>query len=623
MTTLGAMTAGGYYVASIIPDTPSIDDLREARSAEPSVLLSAGGNQLAVFSQGQQQRVDLSMVSTSVIRALIATEDHRFYDHRGIDPGRTISAIFHTVGGAAQGGSTITQQLVRNLFPEEIGRSRTIERKLREIITAIKIEQTYSKDEILETYLNSVPFLYNVLGIEMAARTYYDKSALELDVLESATLIGMLKGTSYYNPVLNPERARKRRNVVLGQMVKHDMLTQAEFETLRDKPLQVQLNRPPDPLAGPAPHFAGHLRKILVQWAEENDYNLYTDGLIIHSTIDDRLQEAAAKAVERQAQVLQNIADVEWGQQSERVASYAPAAYASLRKKVEPFRHFWNERPELLHAFIRETPAYKKAVAAGQPEANVLARLKSDSKFMAQLRAAKTRLEAGFVAIDPTTGEVKAWVGSREFNRDQFDHVAQAERQPGSTFKPLVYGAALEQGMRPDKAYQDGPVEIRIADGGVWRPTDVSGSSGLPMSMREGLIQSKNTITAQVMRDTGIPSIVRLAKAVGVTQSKLDPVPSLSLGTSPVTLLEMVSAYSTIADSGQYRKPLMIRRITDRAGTVLAEFGPADGQPAMSKNTAVELIDMMRGAVTRGTGQMVKTQFGIFADIAGKTGTTQ
>jgi penicillin-binding protein 1A len=406
-------------------------------------------------------------------------------------------------------------------------------------------------------------------------------------------------------------------------MVKHDMLTQAEYDALRDKPLQVQLNRPPDPLAGPAPHFAGHLRKQLVQWAEEHDYNLYTDGLMIHSTIDDRLQEAAARAVERQAQALQNIADVEWGQSTTRVASYSPSAYASLRKKVEPFRHFWHERPELLDAFIRETPNYKKAVAAGQPDARVLARLKSDSRFMAQLRAAKTRIEAGFVAIDPATGEVKAWVGSREFDRDQFDHVAQAERQPGSTFKPLVYGAALEQGMRPDKAYQDGPVEIRLADGGVWRPTDMSGSSGLPMSMREGLIQSKNTITAQVMRDIGIPRIVELAKAVGITQSKLDPVPSLALGTSPVTLLEMVSAYGTIADTGQYRKPLMIRRITDRAGKVLAEFGPADGRRAMSKDTAVELIDMMRGAVTRGTGQAVKAQFGIVADIAGKTGTTQ
>jgi penicillin-binding protein 1A len=293
-----------------------------------------------------------------------------------------------------------------------------------------------------------------------------------------------------------------------------------------------------------------------------------------------------------------------------------------MRKRIEPFRHFWDERPELLDAFIRETPSYRKAVAAGQPEAAALARLKSDAKFMAQLRAGKTRLEAGFVALDPSTGEVKAWVGSRDFERDQFDHVAQAERQPGSTFKPIVYGAALERGMRPDHAYQDGPVEIRSVDGSIWRPTDMSGSTGRLMSMREGLVYSKNTITVQVMRDVGLPSIIDLAKAVGVSQSKLDPVPSLSLGTSPVTLLEMVSAYSTIAQVGAYRKPLMVKRITDRAGKVLAEFG-TESRRAMSEDTAVELIDMMRGAVTRGTGQAVKTHLGFAADIAGKTGTTQ
>jgi penicillin-binding protein 1A len=621
-----AAVMGGAYIASVVPKTPSIEALLDARGAEPSLLFSADGTQLAVFSQGQQQRVGLSQVSPHVIKALIATEDHRFYDHRGVDLGRTIAAIFHTVAGVAQGGSTITQQLVRNMFPEEIGRSRTVERKLREIVTAIKIEQAYTKEQILETYLNSVPFLYNVLGIEMAARTYYGKSAAALDVLESATLIGMLKGTSYYNPVINPERALKRRNVVLSQMVKRDVLPQAEFESLRDMPLNVQLNRQPDPLAGPAPHFAAHLRRWLVQWADEHDYNLYTDGLIIHSTIDDRLQDAATRAVERQAEVLQNIADVEWGQKSRRVASTAPATYASLRKKVEPFRHFWDERPGLLDAFIRETPNYKKAIAGGSPDATVLADLKSNSKFMTQLRAGKTRLEAGFVAIDPTTGEVKAWVGSRDFERDQFDHVAQAERQPGSTFKPIVYGAALEQGMLPEQPYQDGPVEIRSADGSIWRPTDMTAASGQWMSMREGLILSKNSITAQVMRDVGLPSVIDLARAVGVNESKLDPVPSLSLGTSPVTLLEMTSAYSTIAQLGEYRKPAMIRRITDRTGKVLAEFNTEkqrESRRAMSKDTAVELIDMMRGVVRRGTGQTMKTQYGITADIAGKTGTTQ
>ncbi|WP_460839399.1 penicillin-binding protein 1A [Noviherbaspirillum agri] len=612
---------GAAYVMQTIPKTPGLEALLEAQNAKPSVLLSASGTHIATFSQGQQERVALSQVSPHVIDALIATEDHRFYEHRGVDIHRTLSAIVHTIRGDAQGGSTITQQLVRNMFPEAIGRARTVERKLREIITALKIEEAYTKDEILALYLNSVPFLYNVVGIEMAARTYYDKTAADLDVLESATLIGMLKGTSYYNPILNPERAQKRRNVVLGQMVKHGLLSMEKFDALREEPLNVALNRQPDPL-GEAPHFAAHVRRQLIEWADANNYNIYTDGLIVHSTIDDRLQKAAADAVERQAQVLQNIADVEWGRSTDRVASHTPSAYAALRKKVEPFKHFWNERPDLLDTFVRESPAYKKAVADGQSPQKVLAKLKADTKFMDRLREYKTRLEAGFVAIDPTSGEVKAWIGSRDFERDQFDHVAQAERQPGSTFKPIVYGAALEQGFLPDRVYPDGQVEIYADDGSIWKPTDMDGFSGRMMSMREGLIYSKNTITAQVMQDVGANHVIGLARAIGVKQSRLAAVPSLSLGTSPVTLLEMATAYSTIAKVGEYRPPVFIRKITDREGKVLAEFS-AEPQRVMSEETATELIDMMRGVVRQGTGTEVRNRFNIVADIAGKTGTTQ
>jgi penicillin-binding protein 1A len=405
-------------------------------------------------------------------------------------------------------------------------------------------------------------------------------------------------------------------------MVKHNLLTQTQFEAMRDQPLRVQLNRPADPLAGPAPHFAAYVRKWLNQWADEHGYNLATDGLVIESTLDDRLQDAAARAVERQTEVLQNVADVEWGQKSSRVASQTPGPYASLHKRVEPFRYFWEERRDLLDAFIRETPNYKKAIAAGRSDAAALAELKSSRDFMTQLRAAKTRLEAGFLAMDPNTGEVRAWIGSRDFDRDQFDHVAQAERQPGSTFKPIVYAAALEQGMPFDKPYEDGPVEIRSVDGSIWRPTDMSGTSGRMMTLRDGLVYSKNTITARVMQDVGLPSIIELAKSVGVTQSKLDPVPSLSLGTSPVTLMEMVSAYSTIAKVGEYHKPVVVRRITDRNGRVLAEFSP-EGRRALSEESAIELIDMMRGVVRQGTGTAVRTQIGIAADLAGKTGTTQ
>jgi penicillin-binding protein 1A len=609
------------FFMAIAPLAPGVKALRELQAAAPSVLMSADGKPLFTFNRAQQERVPLAKISPHVVQALVSTEDQRFYAHHGIDLYRTAAAVFHTARGDTQGGSTITQQLARNLFPEEIGRSRTLMRKAKELVTALRIERNFSKEQILENYLNSAPFLYNVVGIEMAARTYYDKSAAELDELESATLIGMLKGTRYYNPILHPERAKARRNVVLAQMVKRQALSAERFRQLRDEPLKVSLNRQPDVL-GDAPHFVMQMRKWLIDWADEHDYNLYADGLVVQSSIDSRLQQAALEAVERQSELLQAVADVEWSTAGLRPVSTSPEAYVKARAKLDPFAHFWSKRRDLVAAFVRETPEFKAALKREGSDAAALRTLLGDEALMARLKKEKTRLEAGFLAMDPATGEVKAWVGSRAFDQDQFDHVAQAERQPGSTFKPFVYGAALEAGLSPDRTYLDGPVDIRLADGSSWQPTDMSGTTGLPTTLRDGLVYSKNTITAQVAQEVGIARIVSLAQSMGVDQSKLDPVPSLALGTSPVTLLEMVSAYATIAREGQYHKPVMVRRITDRHGEVLAEFAP-ETRRALSADAADDLIDMMRGVVQRGTGTQMKTRFGIVSDIAGKTGTTQ
>ena len=609
------------YILCLIPLTPGIKDLKQARAAKASTLVSADGKQLASFDQGLHERVKLDQISPHVLAALVATEDHRFYDHMGIDFKRTLAAVVYSLKGDAQGGSTITQQLARNMFPEEIGRSRNINRKLKEMITALKIEATYSKTEILEAYLNTVPFLYNTYGIETAAQTYFDKPAAKLDILESATLVGMLKGTSYYNPVTNPERSVERRNVVLGQMLKHGIIDAKNFDKLVKRPLRLHFARLPE-RAGSDTHFTAYVRKWLIQWADENDYNLQLDGLVVVTTLDHELQTAALNAVERQGTALQIVADVEWSRPDGGSSSSA-GSYAAMHGAVTPFEYFWRSKGNLVSAFVRETPEYKAAIEGGEEASIAVKRLKADRAFMAQLRRAKTRLEAGFVALDPTSGEVRAWVGSRDFQKDQFDHVAQAERQPGSTFKPIVYGAALEKGISSEKMYRDEVMNIKAGDGTIWRPTDMSGSSGGDMSLREGLIMSKNTITAQVMQDVGLPSIIKLAQDLGIKNSKLASVPSLALGTSPVTLLEMVSAYSTIASVGEYRKPVFIKRITDRSGKVIAEFGAQAPQRAMSNDSAVMLIDMMRGVINRGTGTAVRYRFGIAGDVAGKTGTTQ
>ena len=609
------------WLLVLIPLTPGIDDLQQASSSRPTVILSSDGKKLGTFEQGLQERVKLSQISPRVIEALIATEDHRFYRHHGVDFRRVAGAAWATLKGDSQGGSTITQQLARNMFPKEIGRSRSINRKMKELITAIKIENTYSKTEILEAYLNTVPFLYNAYGIEMAARTYFGKPALKLDVLESATLVGMLKGTHYYNPVTKPERSKARRNVVLGQMRKHEVLSEARYRALVKRPLRLRFARLPD-RSGKDNHFTAYVRKWLQEWADDNDYDLQLDGLVVRTTLDGNLQAAAERAVERQANTLQAIADVEWALPSV-ARSTSTGMYTAMRQSLEPFRYYWNSHPQILDAFVRESGEYRNAVEQGEAPAAALKRLKGDRQFMRTLKSAKSRLEAGFVAVDPTSGEVKAWVGSRDFERDQFDHVAQAARQPGSTFKPIVYGAALERGIPPDQAYRDVVQEFRGAGGSVWKPTDMSGNSGRMMPMSEGLVFSKNTITAQVMQEVGVGPVVRLAQGMGIRQSRLEAVPSLALGTSPVTLLEMVSTYSTIAAEGQYRKPVIVRSIEDRDGQIVADFSTGQPERAMSQASALALIDMLRGVVNRGTGGGVRYRFGIYGDVAGKTGTTQ
>jgi penicillin-binding protein 1A len=587
------------YVIVLIPFTPSISDIRKARVDQPAQILSADGKLLAEFKPSNREWVALSDISPHMVDALISTEDHRFYQHHGIDWRRTGSAALHTFGGDRQGGSTITQQLARNLYPDEIGRAPTLTRKVKEAITALKIEAAYNKGQILETYLNTVPFLYNAYGIEMAARTYFGKSADQLDILESATLTGMLKGNSYYNPVLNPDRALERRNTVLAQMVKYGRLSPATYEKLRRKPLSVDFERQIEP-PGPAPHFAQQLRKWLISWADRNDYNIYSDGLIVHTTIDSRLQSMATAAVALQGNALQSIANGAWSGRS----GCAPGN-------------------DLFKTFIRETPDYRALRTAGQSDDDALQHLGADRTFVRNLCHDKTEVQAGFLAIDPRNGQIKAWVGSRDFADEPFDHVQQSRRQPGSTFKPFVYGAAFAAGAKPTDTFIDQPVEISLKGGEIWHPNDDVAPSGKPMTLRDALAYSRNRITAQLMEQVGPDKVVRVARAMGVRDSTLDAVPSLALGTSPVTIKEMVSAYSTIANDGMYLEPRMVTSIEDRNGNVLAQFEPASPERALPAAADRTLIDVMRDVVNRGTGAAIRSRFGIRADVAGKTGTTQ
>ena len=620
---LGAGTAAAalvLYLGVLVFTTPDVDALQKAQALRPSVIVSADGEVIGRFSTAYQAPVALKEVSPELVNALIATEDHRFYEHGGLDFKRTLASAWNTLHGDMQGGSTLTQQLARNLFPQEIGNERSLNRKLREAITAMRLERHSSKDQILESYLNSAPFLYNVRGIEMAARTYFGKPASQLDTAQGATLVGMLKGTQRYNPVRNPERALERRNVVLAQMVKRGTLSAVRFERLRQQPLALDFRRPEEGGIGQARHFVENIREQLVEWADTHDVDLDRDGLVIRTTLDSKLQRLAQDAVAQQVALLQRVAGAEWSEPRLRWAG------AKTPEAKQPFAHFWRERPQMLAEMARDTPAYREARKAGAGEAEALARVMNDTDTMQRLRDEKTRLSAGFIAIDPSSGAVKAWVGSPDFAREQFDHVAQAKRQPGSTFKPFVYGAALQRGFSTERSYVDAAVEITLADGTLWKPSDGGGPSGESMTLRQGLVQSKNTITAQLMQDVGAEAVVNFAQAAGVRQSKLDPVPSLALGTSPVTLLEMANAYATLASMGARREPLLVTSIEDRHGKTLAVFdAAADRQPeqVFDKSLVARLVDVMRGVVQTGTGAGMRSEWGLRGDAAGKTGTTQ
>nr|WP_322045098.1 transglycosylase domain-containing protein [Paraburkholderia sp. J67] len=587
------------WTLALIPFTPRVGDIRKARIDRPALVVSADGKLLAEFKPVNREWVPLDQISPYVVQALVATEDHRFYDHHGIDPARLASAAFHNFSGARQGGSTITQQLARNLYPDEIGRAPTLTRKLKEAITALKIEYVYSKPQILETYLNTVPFLYNAYGVEMAARTYFGKSAAQLNVLESATLVGMLKANSAYNPVLNPARALERRNTVLAQMVKFGKLTPQQFAWLKRQPVTVDFEPQTEPV-GNAPHFTAQLRRWLVTWADHNGYNLYADGLVVHTTIDSRLQAMATQAVAWQTNQLQWIANNAW----------------NTRTGCWPGN-------DLFQSFIRQTTEYHTARDTGLSDPAAIRKLAMDASFVDSLCHSKTQIQAGFLALDPRNGDIKAWVGSRDFRDEPFDHVQQARRQPGSTFKAFVYGAAFADGAQPGDTIVDRNVAIATKGDAVWRPSDPEPPSGRPVSLRDALAYSRNRVTAQLMEREGPAKVADLARKMGVRESPLDAVPSLALGTSPVTLKEMVSAYATIANHGAYIEPRMVTRIEDRDGKVLAEFPAAQPEPALPAAATLKLIDAMRDVVDRGTGTDIRSRFGIHADVAGKTGTTQ
>jgi penicillin-binding protein 1A len=626
ITLLVLIIMGGGYFYYLLQGLPSIEELENPETAIATEIRSSDGVVLDRYFVENRTNVSIDEISPNIVDALIAIEDHRFFEHWGVDIVRLAGLPYYWLQGRLQGGSTITQQLARNLY-RKIGFEVSVTRKLREMITAIQIEHNYTKREIIEMYLNTVEYSNSAFGIEQAAKTHFNKSAKDINLSEAATLIGQLRAIYAYNPRINPERAEYRRNVVLNQMHNRGFISAETLQTLRMEPIVLNY-QPPSRAGRESRYFGEYVRQQVQAWADENGYDLNTDGLVIYTTIDSRLQRHAEQAVREKLEEFQPIFEQEWT---------SPGG--------DYMDELWEEFPTFLRDYIRETDRYKNGFSNfnTNQESVVFANLEADSAFVDSVKRTNTKLQAGFTAIEPSTGHILAWVGGADYGAQQFDHVHQARRQAGSTFKPFVYAVAIDNGYMPYHTFSKYPISFIDRLGNRWNPKDPSVPSGPEMvSLRQGLARSLNNVTVRLLPEiAGNPGtnqlddlypaarkIQQMAENLGIDMSDARIVPAMALGTADVSLLELVSAYTTFANQGVYIEPTAITRIEDREGNVLKEYVPSDIQEVMSPETAYIMIDMMRGVIRggdgyNGTGVRLRNVYGVRQDIAGKTGTTQ
>jgi len=604
LTLFVALTLAGVF--GKIPDAATLVKIQNPLATE---VYSADGVLMGTYNIQNRQYLEPSDITNNIKYALIATEDVRFYSHKGVDTRSLFRVFFKTLllrKESAGGGSTLTQQLVKNLFPRgDYGAITIPVNKVREMASARRMEQIYSKEEILVLYLSTVPFGENTFGIKAASRRYFNSDPEDLSLEEIAVLVGMLKATGNYNPVRNPGKAFARRNVVLSQMTRYNYLNSTEADSLKLLPLIADYHPLPHN-AGIAPYFREHIRPELDAWCREHyingsePYNLYSDGLKVYTTIDSRMQGYAEEAMQEHMSHLQKILLKQWrGKNMWRGISEKNMLIAY---EGEPRGNMASETPKKMEVFSWEGPQIQ--------EFNTLDSLRHYLQF----------LQAGFLAMDPGTAEIKAWVGGINHEYFKYDHIT-ARRQAGSTFKPLVYLEALEQGISPCEYLANDSVVYEGFEN--WAPRNANRSYGGYYSMKGALTHSVNTVSVKLLMQLGIDSVLELSRKAGI-KSTLPAVPSLALGTGEVSLYEMLTAYQAIANQGMAREPVYITRIEDRKGNVLEIRKPeAESTPICSQENANMMIAMLRNVVNNGTAAGLRTRHQISADVAGKTGTTQ
>ena len=646
-----------------LADIPSFEELENPDSKLATQVIAEDGEILTTFHIENRSYVSYEELSPNLVNAAVATEDSRFYRHSGIDFESLARVLVKTVlGGSSSqgGGSTITQQLAKTLYPrEDMGGSvfKMVWTKLKEWVTAVKLERSYTKNEIMNMYMNQVFFGSNAYGIKAAAQTFFGKAPIDLTVEEAATLVGMVNKPTRYNPAINPERSLERRNLVISRMEQNGFITAAERDSIQQIPITLSYQIQ-DHNAGVGPYFRDMLRRTMnakepkrssyaqyedyvvdsLLWADDafygwlnkntkadgSKYNLDKDGLRIYTTIDYKMQQYAEEAVaEHLGKDLQKTFDrhVKWNKNKPFASDVEPEMIDQLMKQARR----WSDRYRIMKA----NGVSEKEISRSFSEP-VKMRLFSWNKqgyvdtVMTpddSIKYYKGHLRAAFMAIEPNTGHIKAYVGGPNYRYFKYDNVRQGKRQVGSTIKPFLYTLAMQEGMTPCDKVVNVPQTFMVGDT-TWTPrsTDNDEWIGQTVTLKWGLTKSSNNISAYLMKQYGPEAMVEMMRKMGVG-SYLDAVNPLCVGSADISVFEMVSAYNTFPSKGVYVEPIFVTRIEDSMGNVLGEFNNKKRE-AISDYTAYLMANLMQGVVNSGTGIRLRAKYGLKGEIAGKTGTT-
>jgi penicillin-binding protein 1A len=616
-----------FHLFGDIPDTEVLENPQSEIASEvyssDNVLLTK------YYSNFNRSPVEFKDLPENLKNALIATEDVRFRSHSGIDIKGIFAIPFALLTGQKRGSSTITQQLVKNLFKTRVSEKyqgplggNIIATKVKEWIAAIRLEHAYTKDEILLMYLNTVDFGNLSFGIKSSAKTYFNTTPDKLKIEQSALLIGMLKGPSFYSPLRHLERALNRRNTVLSQMVKYNYLSEKEFNSIKQVPIKLKYTSQAENV-GLAPYFTNSIKWNVMRLCHEKGFDIYEDGLKIYTTIDSKMQKAAEDAMVKHMSYLQKEFFAHWkgrapwtDQNHKEIKGYIQ----KIAKRSERYKLLKEELGDDEKAIWSEMkkPVRMKVFTWKGGKDTILSPLDS-------IKYSLHFLHTGFISMDPHNGYVKAWIGDIDYRFFKYDHVKQGARQPGSAFKPIIYSYALENGYTPCTIVYDVPVTFAMPGGKSWIPKNSHGSaSGLPLTLKQALAESINTVSAYLMQQFGPGPIVDLAKKFGIT-TELDPVPPLCLGTSDVSVFDLTSAYNVFVNQGIRVEPVFIIRIEDKNGNAIVEMEKSEPSRVISEESAYGMVQMLKGTTEENTGTAVslKSVYHLPYEVGGKTGTTQ